>query len=277
MSETRRQLEEVSIRGVSQFSEPRMAAIPEGWFTMGCETAEMMNAPPIGVWVDRFALGIYQVTRAEIRRFSSRSTPGRSALLGGSQFSGAAAAGCRAVLVRCRGLLRVAEQNHRPKVSAPHGSGMGTRRVRRHRGPALQLGKSAARRIAGLRKPVENWPGTSWDSARRIHMGYSTWATTFTNGARTGMTRITTRAAPNVIPKGRNKVAGARREAERGGTTLKSPGARRDRASLRDLCMPIMASGWHSRSKGPSFAFFGPVRFFKPEGEPETPDENQTR
>ena len=40
--------------------------------------------------------------------------------------------------------------------------------------------------------------------------------------------------------------------------------------------MPIMASGWHSRSKGPSFAFFGPVRFFKPEGEPEIPDENQT-
>ena len=32
--------------------------------------------------------------------------------------------------------------------------------------------------------------------------------------------------------------------------------------------MPIMASGWHSRSKRPSFAFF------KPEGERETPGRN---
>ena len=91
------------------------------------------------------------------------------------------------------------------------------------------------------------------------------------NGARIGMTRITTSAALNEIPKGPSKVPGAPREAERGGTRLKSRGARRDRASLRDLCMPIMASGWHCRSKRPSFAFF------KPEGERETPDETLTR
>lgn len=69
MSETRRQLEEISIRGASQFLEPRMAAIPEGWFTMGCDNGRDDERPAHRVWVDRFALGIYQVTRAEYAYF----------------------------------------------------------------------------------------------------------------------------------------------------------------------------------------------------------------
>jgi formylglycine-generating enzyme required for sulfatase activity len=65
MSETRRQLDESAIQGSAQFAEPRVAAIPEGWFTMGCDNGRDDERPAHRVWIDRFALGIYQVTRAE--------------------------------------------------------------------------------------------------------------------------------------------------------------------------------------------------------------------
>jgi formylglycine-generating enzyme required for sulfatase activity len=69
MSETGRQLEESAIRAQFQFNEPRVAAIPEGWFTMGCENGRDDERPAHRVWIDRFALGIYQVTRAEYGYF----------------------------------------------------------------------------------------------------------------------------------------------------------------------------------------------------------------
>ena len=69
MSETRRQVEAGAIREVAQFAEPRMAVIPEGWFVMGCENGRDDERPAHRVWIDRFELGIHQVTRVEYARF----------------------------------------------------------------------------------------------------------------------------------------------------------------------------------------------------------------
>jgi formylglycine-generating enzyme required for sulfatase activity len=69
VSETRRQFEKEAIRQVAHFAEPPMAAIPEGWFTMGCDNGRDDERPSHRVWIDRLKLGIYQVTRAEYAQF----------------------------------------------------------------------------------------------------------------------------------------------------------------------------------------------------------------
>jgi formylglycine-generating enzyme required for sulfatase activity len=69
MSETQHQFEEGGIRAGSRFAEPRMAAIPEGWFAMGCESGRDDEKPVHRVRIDRFELAIYQVTRAEYAHF----------------------------------------------------------------------------------------------------------------------------------------------------------------------------------------------------------------
>src|SRR5579862_7830089 len=69
MSETQRQFEEIGIRAGSRFEEPRMTAIPEGSFAMGCESGRDDEKPVHRIWIDRFELAIYQVTRAEYAYF----------------------------------------------------------------------------------------------------------------------------------------------------------------------------------------------------------------
>jgi formylglycine-generating enzyme required for sulfatase activity len=49
--------------------EPRLAAIPAGWFTMGCSSGRDDEKPQHRVWVDAFELAVCQVTRAEYARF----------------------------------------------------------------------------------------------------------------------------------------------------------------------------------------------------------------
>src|SRR5580692_264537 len=51
-------------------SEPRMLAIPEGWFLMGSETGQENERPVHRVWVDAFELAECQVTNAEYGKFS---------------------------------------------------------------------------------------------------------------------------------------------------------------------------------------------------------------
>ena len=50
-------------------SEPRMVAIPEGWFLMGSETGQENERPVHRVWVDAFELAECQVTNAEYAKF----------------------------------------------------------------------------------------------------------------------------------------------------------------------------------------------------------------
>jgi formylglycine-generating enzyme required for sulfatase activity len=69
MSETRSQLQQSIASELAQFSEPRMVAIPEGWFTMGCEGGRDDERPEHRVWIGGLSLGVYQVTRAEYARF----------------------------------------------------------------------------------------------------------------------------------------------------------------------------------------------------------------
>jgi formylglycine-generating enzyme required for sulfatase activity len=55
-----------------------MAVIPEGWFAMGCEDGRDDEKPVHRVWIDRFELCAYQVTRAEYAHFlrgSRRAAP----------------------------------------------------------------------------------------------------------------------------------------------------------------------------------------------------------
>jgi formylglycine-generating enzyme required for sulfatase activity len=50
-------------------AEPVMVAIPQGWFSMGCETGREDERPVHRVWVDAFELGAYQVTNVEYGSF----------------------------------------------------------------------------------------------------------------------------------------------------------------------------------------------------------------
>jgi len=50
-------------------SEPRMVAIPEGWFLMGSSTGQENERPVHRVWVDAFELAECQVTNAEYAKF----------------------------------------------------------------------------------------------------------------------------------------------------------------------------------------------------------------
>jgi sulfatase modifying factor 1 len=48
---------------------PRMCAIPEGYFQMGCESGRDDEKPVHRVWVDAFQLAAFQTTNAEYARF----------------------------------------------------------------------------------------------------------------------------------------------------------------------------------------------------------------
>ena len=69
MEESHRQFAFAPAAAAVVTNEPRMARIPEGWFTMGCDTGRDDEKPTRRVWVDAFELGVCQVTRAEYERF----------------------------------------------------------------------------------------------------------------------------------------------------------------------------------------------------------------
>lgn len=69
MPATRPQFEPHEPGTSSPIGEPAMATIPEGWFAMGCESGRDDEKPEHRVWVDRFELAIYQLTRAEYSQF----------------------------------------------------------------------------------------------------------------------------------------------------------------------------------------------------------------
>jgi sulfatase modifying factor 1 len=49
--------------------EPKLVAIPEGWFLMGSSTGQDCEQPVHRVWIDSFWLAATQVTNAEYERF----------------------------------------------------------------------------------------------------------------------------------------------------------------------------------------------------------------
>jgi formylglycine-generating enzyme len=51
------------------FIEPRMAAIPAGWFSMGCDSGRDDEKPVHRVWVDSFEIAACQVKRGEYEPF----------------------------------------------------------------------------------------------------------------------------------------------------------------------------------------------------------------
>jgi sulfatase modifying factor 1 len=69
MPKARPQFEPHEPGTISPIGEPAMAMIPEGWFAMGFENGRDDEKPEHRVWIDRFELGIYQVTRAEYAQF----------------------------------------------------------------------------------------------------------------------------------------------------------------------------------------------------------------
>lgn len=52
-----------------EFTEPRMAQIPAGWFWMGSESGQENERPVHRVWVEAFELGVFQVTNEEYGQF----------------------------------------------------------------------------------------------------------------------------------------------------------------------------------------------------------------
>ena len=53
----------------TQFCEPAMRPIPEGWFTMGCDAGRDDEKPAHRVWVDAFELAAFQTMNAEYALF----------------------------------------------------------------------------------------------------------------------------------------------------------------------------------------------------------------
>ena len=195
--------------------------------------------------VDRsFRAGNLSSHSGRVRSISSRNAAGRAALLGRSQFSGAAAAGCGPVVVRCGGLLRLAERNLRPEISPPYRSGMGARGARRRRRSSLIVGGIRRPKTCPITRAAGRQARKSSDFTRPTRTGYSTWAITCTNGAPIGTTPITMSAVLSEIRKGRNEAAGALREAAPGVTTSRCPDARRGRAFLLNSSTRTTVSAW---------------------------------
>ena len=53
----------------SEFVEPVMQRIPEGWFSMGCDDGRDDERPVRRIWVDEFELAAYQTTNEDYARF----------------------------------------------------------------------------------------------------------------------------------------------------------------------------------------------------------------
>jgi formylglycine-generating enzyme required for sulfatase activity len=53
----------------AEFTEPAMVRIPEGCFTMGCDSGRDDERPAHRVWVDAFELAVCQATHAEYAQF----------------------------------------------------------------------------------------------------------------------------------------------------------------------------------------------------------------
>ena len=56
---------------LSEFHEPRMVRIPEGWFLMGSEAGQDNERPVHRVWVDAFEFAVHQLTNGEYAHFLS--------------------------------------------------------------------------------------------------------------------------------------------------------------------------------------------------------------
>jgi formylglycine-generating enzyme required for sulfatase activity len=53
----------------AQLVEPVMRQIPEGWFSMGCDTGRDDERPAHRIWVDAFELAAFQTTNAQYADF----------------------------------------------------------------------------------------------------------------------------------------------------------------------------------------------------------------
>jgi formylglycine-generating enzyme len=61
--------EAIDLSAHASVIEPRLVAIPEGWFLMGSDTGQENERPVHRVWVDAFEMAECQVTNAEYGRF----------------------------------------------------------------------------------------------------------------------------------------------------------------------------------------------------------------
>ena len=59
----------IDLSACASVIEPRLVAIPEGWFSMGSDTGQENERPVHRVWVDAFEMAECQVTNAEYARF----------------------------------------------------------------------------------------------------------------------------------------------------------------------------------------------------------------
>jgi sulfatase modifying factor 1 len=59
----------IDLSALARVSEPRMVAIPEGWFLMGSDTGQENERPVHRVWVEAFEMAECQLTNAEYGKF----------------------------------------------------------------------------------------------------------------------------------------------------------------------------------------------------------------
>ena len=211
----------VKWRRQSRIIEPVMVRIPEGWFEMGCASGRDDEKPVHRVWVDAFELGAYQVTNEEYACFLAATSAAQPPRWNDANFNDpkmpVAAVSWHEAAAYCEWLSSSDGQT----LSLAERSRMGTRGAGRSGEFAVSVGRCERRRWFRIMRSGGSWGRSRSVCMRRTLTDSTIWATTFTNGARTGTTRATTRTRRSEIRRGRRAGSGARREAARGDIILR--------------------------------------------------------
>ena len=125
-------------------TEPHFIPIAAGWFSMGSDAGQAVEAPVHRVWVDSFAMAATQVTVAKYARFLDATGNIAAPVLGRCQLLSPAATCRSSFVVRRRRLLCMAFRDDRLALSATDRSGVGTGCARRRRGHDVPLGRRSA-------------------------------------------------------------------------------------------------------------------------------------
>ena len=124
--------------------EPACVVVPAGDFLMGCEQGRDEERPAHRVWVDAFEMAIYQVRNRDFAVFMQATGHPAPPNWGQAGFDDPDNPVVSVSWFEAQKYCQWLGGFDRPPLSPAYRGGMGTRRARRRRGPALSLGRRPA-------------------------------------------------------------------------------------------------------------------------------------
>jgi len=192
------------------FIEPVMIRIPGQCFSMGCETGRDDEKPVHRVWVDSFELAAYQVTNAEYQCFLATTNASEPPFWTDPNFNDAkmpvVAVSWNEAMAYCHWLGKATGGSYRLPTEAEW--------------ECAARGGAESSTYPTMRTAGETGQ-SQWVGMRRTLMGFTTLVRMCTNGARIGMTRVTTAIHRSGIRKGLPMEFGRLRAEVPGGTISK--------------------------------------------------------